>query len=81
MFKLEKSLRPSHEAILKTESNSASIAVQLSATRQELSLECQAPPGGKGGGGKQPAITGGYISPGPRQRDRGRGYHPLTCTG
>ncbi len=81
MFKLEQSLRQNCEAILKTKTNSASTVDQLSASRQELSLRCQALPGEKGGwGGKQPAITGAYTSPGPTQRDGGGGYHPFTCT-
>ena len=56
MFKLEQSLRPNCEAILKTETNSASTVDQLSASRQEPILPSQAVPGGNvvGAAGSQP---------------------------
>ena len=56
MFKLNQSLRPNCEAVLKTETNSASTVDQLSASRQEPILPSQAVPGGNvvGAGGIQP---------------------------
>ena len=50
MFKLDQSLRPNREAVLKTESSSASTVNQLSVSRQEPILSSQAVPGEKVGG-------------------------------
>ncbi len=78
MFKLDQSLRPNCEAVLKTETNSASTVDQLSASRQEPILPSQAVPGGNvvGAGGIQPLQE--PIPVRDPHKEMGGGYHPFT---